>query len=88
MNNRESGNGRGDIFIKPRDYRKAAIIIEVKVAKTARQMSLTCDEALLQIKTKKYADELWREGYNETIKYGIAFYRKSCQIKAADHAEM
>ena len=88
ISNRESGSGRGDIFIKPRDYRKAAIIIEVKVAKAARKMSSTCDEALLQIETKKYADELWREGYNEMIIYGIAFYRKSCRIKADDSAEI
>ena len=88
ISNRESGNGRGDIFIKPRDYRKAAIIIEVKVAKSAQKMVSTCDEALVQIETKNYVDELWREGYSETIKYGIAFYRKACRIKVAEQTKM
>ena len=87
VSNRESGNGRGDIFIKPRDYRKAAIIIEVKIAKSAQKMGSTCDEALAQIEAKNYVDELWREGYSETIKYGIAFYRKSCRIKVAEQVE-
>jgi len=36
--NRESGNGRGDIFIRPRDLRKTAIILEVKVAKKLQHL--------------------------------------------------
>ena len=79
--NRESGDGRGDIFIRPTSIRKPAVIIEVKVAEVAQELVKKCDEALAQIEAKKYDDELLREGYNDVIKYGIAFYRKDCEIK-------
>ena len=79
--NRESGNGRSDLFIKPVSIRQPAIIIEVKVAKEARYLVKECDKALAQIKEKKYDDELLREGFTDIIKYGIAFYRKDCEIK-------
>ena len=79
--NRESGNGRGDIFMRPVSIRQPAVIIEVKVADVAKDLTKKCDEALAQIEEKKYDDELLREGYTNVIKYGIAFYRKDCEIK-------
>ena len=79
--NRESGNGRADIFIRPTSIRKPAVIIEVKVADVAKDLEKKCDEALVQIEEKRYDDELLREGYTHVIKYGIAFYRKDCEIK-------
>jgi len=79
--NRESGNGRGDIFMRPVSIRQPAVIIEVKIAKVAKDLEKKCDEALAQIEEKKYDDELVHEGYKDIIKYGIAFYRKDCEIK-------
>jgi len=79
--NRESGNGRGDIFIRSFSIRKPAVIIEVKVAESAKDLTKKCDEALAQIEEKKYDEELLREGYTDVIKYAVAFYRKDCEIK-------
>ena len=79
--NRESGDGRGDIFMRPVSIRQPAVIIEVKIAKEAKDLETDADRALKQIEEKKYDDELKREGYREIIKYGIAFYRKDCEIK-------
>ena len=79
--NRESGNGRGDVFMRPVSIRQPAVIIEVKVAKEAKDLVKKCDKALTQIEEKKYDDELIREGYTDIIKYGVAFYRKDCEIK-------
>jgi len=81
ISNRESGNGRGDIFIKPRDLRKPAIIIEVKVADRPQHLAKYCQIALDQIEEKKYVDELVYEGYTEIIKYGMAFNGKMCMVK-------
>lgn len=81
ISNRESGNGRGDIFIKPRDLRKAAVIIEVKVANKPQQMHKESEAALAQIEKKKYDEELMYEGYTQIIKYGVAFYNKMCIVK-------
>ena len=82
--NRESGIGRGDIFLRPKDLRKVAVIIEVKIADTAKDLEEKCDAALKQIKEKKYEDDLAYEGYTQIIKYGIAFCRKMCKIKVAE----
>ena len=82
--NRESGNGRGDIFLRPVSIRKPAIVIEVKVAKKAQDLKKESDVALKQIEEKKYEDELVRDGYSQVIKYGIAFYRKDCEIKLGE----
>ena len=82
--NRESGDGRGDLFMRPVSIRQPAIIIEVKVAKKARDLEKMADVALAQIEKLKYDNELEREGYTTIIKYGIAFYRKDCEIKLYD----
>ena len=79
--NRESGNGRGDIFMRPVSIRQTAVVIEVKIADKAKDLPKECDKALAQIEEKKYDDELVRAGYTNIIKYGIAFYRKDCEIK-------
>lgn len=79
--NRESGNGRGDIFMRPVSIRMPAVIIEVKVAKVAQDLVPKADKAIAQIEEKRYDDELMREGFANVIKYGIAFYRKDCEIK-------
>ena len=79
--NRETGKGRSDIIIKYPNRRGAAIILELKVAKSFKEMSGKCDEALKQIEEKQYDKELLEEGYTNIVKYGIAFYKKDCMIK-------
>ena len=79
--NRETGKGRSDIIIKYPNRRGAAIILELKVAKSFKEMSEKCDEALNQIEEKQYDAELLEEGYTNIVKYGITFYKKDCMIK-------
>ena len=79
--NRESGNGRGDIFIRPVSRRKAAIILELKVCKNFNELEQRAEDALTQIEEKKYEMELKDDGYNNIIKYGISFFKKDCFIK-------
>ncbi|MHC6204506.1 AAA family ATPase [Breznakiellaceae bacterium SP9] len=81
--NRESGNGRGDIFMRYRSAKGKAVIFELKVADRMQELSAKCDEALLQIEEKKYANELEQEGYKTILKYGVAFYKKDCMVKFA-----
>ena len=81
--NLESGLGRSDIIIEPIDDRKPAIIIELKTAKEIDEAKDRCEKALEQIKEKKYEELLKKRGFKESIKYGIAFYGKRCQIKKA-----
>ncbi|GHV79700.1 hypothetical protein AGMMS49944_14910 [Spirochaetia bacterium] len=82
--NRESGNGRSDIFMKNVSAKGKAVIFELKAATTMQELSAKCDEALRQIEEKKYIHELEQEGYQHILKYGIAFCRKDCMVKIAD----
>ena len=79
--NRESGNGRGDIFIRPVSRRKTAIILELKVCRNFNELEQRADDALNQIEEKKYEMELKDDGYNNIIKYGISFFKKDCLVK-------
>jgi hypothetical protein len=40
-----------------------------------------CDEALAQIEKNNYAAEWEDEGYTDTMKYGVAFYKRRCLIR-------
>lgn len=79
--NRESGNGRSDIFIRAVSRRGVAVILELKVAKTFDDLDKRADDALEQIEEKKYEMELKSDGYKNIIKYGISFFKKDCLVK-------
>lgn len=57
--------------------------MEIKVSKTYRGMEEKCDEALRQIEEQRYDEALREEGYEDILKYGVAFYRKECMVKSA-----
>jgi len=83
--NRESGFGRYDIMLKPRDKEKDyAYIIEFKVHKPRKEKDLeeTLANALTQIGERQYEAELVAEGYalGRIRKYGFAFKGKECLI--------
>jgi hypothetical protein len=79
--NRESGNGRSDIFIRAVSRRGVAVILELKIAKTFDDLEKMADKALKQIEEKKYELELKSDGYKKIIKYGISFFKKDCLVK-------
>ena len=83
QSNRESGNGRPDILVRYPSVRGKAVIIEIKVSKTYQGLEEKCDEALNQIEDQKYEEALRQEGYQDILKYGVAFYRKECMVKLA-----
>ena len=82
--NRESGYGRSDIYIRPVSIFEKAVIIEIKICDKPKELFTKCEDALNQIDEKHYEDELNEEGYEDIIKYGIAFYRKDCVIKVCE----
>ena len=82
--NRESGKGRSDIIIRAVSRRGAAVILELKAAKSFDELEKKADEALGQIEEKNYEAELRSDGYKNIIKYGIAFYGKDCLIKLGE----
>lgn len=77
--NYESGLGRPDLVIKDKKKRQAAIM-EMKIADSLESMQKAEERALKQIEEMRYADGMYVQGYQKVIKYGAAFYRKSCMI--------
>ena len=79
--NREGGSGRSDLFIYPVTRRKAAFVVEFKVAKSIRELEARAQEAIQQIRDRKYIRELNDNGYEVVHKYGIAFFGKDCLVR-------
>jgi hypothetical protein len=85
--NRESGYGRYDVMLEPRNKEDDAIIIEFKVCRKAKNQTLEAavKEAVQQIEEKNYAASLVDAGISpERIrKYGFAFEGKKVLIGSA-----
>ena len=78
--NREAGNGRSDLFIKPISRFDTAYVLELKVADDIDELESKGYEAIKQITDRKYEDELRKDGYKKIERYGIAFYKKDCMV--------
>lgn len=76
--NKESGDGYSDILVEI-DREGTGIVIEMKYAEDGN-LEVACKEALEQINTKRYEEELREEGIDHILKYGIACYKKRCRV--------
>ena len=79
LSNAESGDGFSDILIEPEDP-DAGIVIEVKYASSVAGLEKACEEALRQIREKRYDERLRNYGRTDVLTYGIAFCRKRCKV--------
>lgn len=82
MSNVEAGNGFADIIIEPEDP-DAGIIIEVKYASSYERLEEMCDEAMQQIRDRRYDEYLRNDGRDQILAYGIAFCKKKCHVRSA-----
>lgn len=87
--NRESGDGRYDVMLEPKDREgNNAIILELKVRETGKEKDLeeTVKRALEQIEEKGYDRELAERGFTrkQIRKYGFAFDGKKVLIERGD----
>ncbi len=80
--NRESGEGRYDICLCPKDGKLPGILIEFKAVKDCPEDELKelSETALKQINDRKYDAELTTKGVKNIFKYGVAFSGKKVQI--------
>ena len=74
----ESGDGYTDILIEI-DAEKTGIIIEIKYS-DRDSLDASCKAALEQIEEKNYASQLYNDGMETVLKYGISCCRKRCRV--------
>ncbi len=81
--NRESGDGRYDICLIPRDGKHPGIIMELKseTGLNEEELKALSAEALNQINDKRYDTEMRSDGVESILKLGIAFSGKKVKIK-------
>ena len=84
LSNRESGLGRYDVLLEPKNDEDDAIILEFKVQAPDEEKDLkeTVESALKQIEDKKYKQSLMEKGFSENRirQYGFAFEGKRVLI--------
>ena len=82
--NRESGLGRYDVIIEPKNKNNRGYILEFKVVKDEKDLENTAKEAIEQIIDKKYDTSLKERGIKDITLIGITFFGKlvkiSCKI--------
>ena len=78
--NEESGLGRYDVSIEPRNKNNRAYILEFKVTKNEEDLEKESKEAIEQIISKKYDVSLKDRGLKEIVFLGIAFCGKLLKV--------
>ena len=81
--NRESGDGRYDISLFPREEKYPGIIMELKWKKnlSADDLDGLAEEAFDQIENMRYDSEMKEDGVRDILKFGIAFSGKKVSVK-------
>ncbi|WP_426711458.1 AAA family ATPase [Cetobacterium sp. SF1] len=79
--NRESGYGRYDIALEPKDKNNYGLIFEFKIG-DKNSLEEKAKEALNQINEKKYDIEMKNNGVSKVIKIGMAFSGKDVAIES------
>ena len=78
FSNRETGDGYSDLLITIPDE-AIGIVIEMKYADDGN-LDAACKKVLEQIEGNHYEEELYDEGMDDILKYGIACYKKRCRV--------
>ena len=78
--NKESGLGRYDVTIEPKNKNNKAYILEFKVTKNEEDLEKEAKQAIEQIISKKYDVSLKERGIKDIIILGVAFCGKLVKI--------
>ena len=81
--NRESGMGRYDIMLEPKDKNGNSFIMEFKVYKEEKEKTIeeTIENAKKQIEEKQYETTLREKGFNNITKIVFAFKGKNVKME-------
>lgn len=83
--NRESGYGRYDVMVIPRDLTRVGYVIEFKKVDAYENETpeIAVQKALLQIEEKKYTAELFARGIKTVKRLAVVFEGKQVWVKQA-----
>lgn len=83
--NRESGEGRFDLQLEPKNKVLPGILMEFKAVSVSDKDKLSelAEEALVQTKDKNDQRDLEDRGISDIVRYGIAFSGKNVEVRIA-----
>ena len=83
--NRESGFGRADVLLIPKNPQELGLILEFKSAESLNESNLdaAASQALEQITKNKYENELKSHGVSNILALGLAFKQKQVRVKSS-----
>ena len=81
LSERESGYGRADLVLEPKNKINPSYIFEFKVVNNEDELENYAKTGFEQIKEKEYDVELKNRGIDKIICVGLAFYRKKLKMK-------
>ena len=87
--NRESGDGRLDIQLEPKDKKQMGYIIEFKAGKELEkeQLEQLAQHAVMQIRDKDYLEDMRYRGIKKIGLFGIGFCGKHVAVKYEEGME-
>ncbi|RZI45228.1 hypothetical protein EDM53_05660, partial [Rickettsiales endosymbiont of Peranema trichophorum] len=74
--NQESGLGRFDVVMLPKQSGRAGILLEFKATNDSKKLKAKAQEGLKQVKDKQYLELFKQNGVNEVLVIGLAFCGK------------
>ena len=84
QSNKESGEGRYDVMLIPRDRTQLGIVMEFKTVQEEKiTLTKAADDALQQIITRNYAQTLRSKGIQTILQMGLAFHHKQVAVASA-----
>lgn len=80
--NRESGYGRYDVMLFPKETGRPGVVIEFKKAQRGETLEEAAASARRQIEEKRYASELELRGVRDIVNLAIAFSGKQVKVES------
>ncbi|RZI47446.1 AAA family ATPase [Rickettsiales endosymbiont of Peranema trichophorum] len=78
--NQESGLGRFDVVMLPKQNERAGILLEFKATDDTRKLKAKAKEGLKQVKDKQYLELFRQNGVKEVLAIGLAFCGKHMEL--------
>ena len=84
--NRESGSGRFDVQLLPRDKSQTGFIFEFKTKKGLEAGSLNklAEEGIRQIRDQRYYTDMEYQGIRHIVLFGVAFSGRNVSVKVEE----